>query len=130
MLEILSFSVCKIYQKIQLHINTDFSVTVWMLCVITRICKDAKDHLDSDHRKQVKNVIKTLFHGVPKDEMAVTQDILWIEYTEFDNNIGSFDADEFIWKIKDIRDGNIHFWHQKYSLPCNKVLVFVACRVT
>ena len=62
--------------------------------------------------------------------MAVTQDIFWTEYTNFDNKIGSFDADEFIWKIKDIKDGNSHLWHQKYSLPCTKVLGFVVCRVT
>ena len=62
--------------------------------------------------------------------MDVTQYIFWTEYTDFDNNIGSFDADEFIQKSKDIKDGNSNLWHQKYSLPCNKVLGFVACRVT
>ena len=30
---------------------------------------------------------------------------------------------------KDIRDGSIHFWHQQYSLPCNKVLGFVSYRI-
>ena len=48
----------------------------------------------------------------------------------FDNKNGSFDGDEFIWKIKDIRDGNINLWHQKYSPPCTKVLGFVSCKVT
>ena len=62
--------------------------------------------------------------------MNVTLDIFWTEYTEFDNKIGSFDEYEFIWKSKDISDGNSHFWHQKYSLPFTKVLGFVACRVT
>ena len=33
-------------------------------------------------------------------------------------------------EAKDIIDGNIHFWYQKYSPPCTKVLSFVACRVT
>ena len=80
--------------------------------------------------KQVNNVIKTLFHGVPEDKIAVTQDIFWTEYTEFDNNIGSFDTDEFIWKSKDIRNGNSHLWHQKCSLPCTKILVFLVCRFT
>ena len=61
--------------------------------------------------------------------MAVTLDFFLTEYTEYDNNIGSFDADEFIWKSKDIRDGHSRFWHQKYSLPFIKV-GFVACRVT
>ena len=101
-----------------------------MLCVIPNIHKDEKGHSDSDHKKQVNNVIKTLFHGAYEDEMSVTQDMFWTEYTEFDKNIGSFDTDEFIWKRKDIKDGNSHLWHQKYSLPCTKVLGFVACRVT
>ena len=79
MLESLSFSVCKLWQKRQLHINTDFAVTGWMLCVIPHIRKDAKDHSDSDHRKQVNNVIKTLFHGVPEDKMSVIQDLFWTE---------------------------------------------------
>ena len=67
MLEILSFSVCRLWQKRQLHINTDFAVTGWMLCVIPHIRKDAKDHPDSDHRKQVNNVINTLFSGASEE---------------------------------------------------------------
>ena len=63
MLESLSLSVCKLWRKRQLHINTDFAVTGWMLFVIPHIHKYAKDHSDSDHRKQVNNVIKTLFSG-------------------------------------------------------------------
>ena len=62
--------------------------------------------------------------------MNVTLDMFWTEYTDFYNMIGLFDADEFIWKSKDISDGNSHLWHQKYSLPFNKVLDFFACRVT
>ena len=62
--------------------------------------------------------------------MAVTQDIIWTQYTGFDKKIGSFDTDEFIWKRKDIKDGNSHLWHQKYSLFFTKVLGFVACRIT
>ena len=130
MLESLIFSVCKIWQKRKLHINTDFPVTGWMLCVLPHIRKDAKYYSDSDHRKKVNNVIKTLFSGASEEEMAATQDLFWTEYNEFDNKIGLFDADEFIWKSKDIKDGNIHLWHQKCSPPFTNVLGFVACRVT
>ena len=56
----------------QLHINTNFAVTGWMLCVIPHILKDAKDHSDSDHRKHVNNVISILFSGETEEEMAVT----------------------------------------------------------
>ena len=64
-LESLSFSVCKLWHKRQLHINTDFSVTGWMLCVIPHICKDTKYNSDIDRRKQVNNVIKTLSSDAP-----------------------------------------------------------------
>ena len=75
MLESLSSSVCKLWQKRQLHINTDFSVTGCILCVIPHIRKDAKDHSDSDHTKQVNNVISTLFSGSYEEEMDVTVDL-------------------------------------------------------
>ena len=66
-----------------------------MLFVIPHIRKYAKCHSYSDHRKQVNNVTKTSFHGASKDKMTVTQELLWTEYTEYDNKIGSFDVDEF-----------------------------------
>ena len=62
--------------------------------------------------------------------MVVTKHIFWTVYTESDKKIGSFVADEFIWKNKDIKDGNSQLWHQKYSLPCTRVIGFVTCRVT
>ena len=83
-------------QKRKIHINTNFSVKGWMLCVIPHIRKDEKYYSDSDHKKQVKNVIKTLFHGLNKDEISATQDIYWTEYADFDNKNGSFGRGEFI----------------------------------
>ena len=62
--------------------------------------------------------------------MAVTPDLFWTYHTDFDNKLDSFDVDGFICKCKDIRDGNSHLWHQKYSLPFTKVLGFVVCKVT
>ena len=35
-----------------------------MICVINHILKDAKDHSDSDYRKQVNNVTNMLFRGL------------------------------------------------------------------
>ena len=46
-----------------------------MLCVIPHIRKDAKDHSESDHWKQVNNVINTLFSGASEEEMNVTLDL-------------------------------------------------------
>ena len=108
MLEILSLLVCSLWQKRKLHINTDFAVTGWMLCVLPHIQKNVKYHSDIDHRKKINNLFKTLFHGLSVDKMAVTQDLFWNDYTLFDNKKDSFDREEFIWKSKDIRDGNSH----------------------
>ena len=98
-----------------------------MLCAIPHICKDEKYHSDIDHRKQVNNVIETLFHGLYVYEIAVTQDLFWTEYTEFDNKVGSFDGDEFIWKINNIRDGKSHLWHKNihFLAPSSLVLLHV-----
>ena len=85
-----------------------------MLFVIPHICKYAKDHSDRNHRKKFNNVIKTLFSGSYEEEMNITLDVFWTEYNAFDNKVGSYDADEFIRKSKDISDGNSHLWHQKY----------------
>ena len=79
--------------------------------------------------KQVKNIINTLFHGLSEDEMDFTLDLFWTENTDLDNQNVSYYGDEFIQKRKDIRDCNSYLWHQKYSLPCTKVIGFVACRV-
>ena len=98
-------------QKRKLHINTDFAVTGWMLCIITHIIKDAKYHSYSDNKKQVKNVIKTLFHRLSEEEIVVTQDIFLTGYTDFDRKNVLFDGDELIRKSKYIIDGNSHLWH-------------------
>ena len=79
-----------------------------MLCVIPHIRKDTKYHSDSDNRKQVNNATITLFPGLPELKMAVTQDIFWTDYTDFDSNNGSFDGDAYIQKRKYIIDGNSH----------------------
>ena len=50
--------------------------------------------------------------------MCVTQDIFWTEYTDFNNKIGSFDADEFIQKIKDIKDRS---WGDVKSIKSGKI---------
>ena len=61
MLVILSPLEYILWHKRQTHINTDFAVTGWMLCVIPHIIKDKQDHSDSDYRKHVKDIIKTFF---------------------------------------------------------------------
>ena len=70
------------------------------------------------------------FFKSTKKELHGTLDTLWSEYTLLNHKNDTFGINEFIWNSKDITDGNIHLWHQKYSLPSTKVLGFADCRVT
>ena len=71
-----------------------------------------------------------VFSDLSDDNFHDTIDTFWIKYDNLNLNNYPFGSDMFIWSSKDIRDGNINMCHQKYSLPCTKVLGFVSCRVT
>ena len=98
-----------------------------MLCVIPHI---REVNTQNKHHIQLNNVIKRLFYGSNEKYLHGTLYTFWRKYTNSNQNNDPFDSNEFIWNSKDISDGNIHLWHQKYSLPSTKVFGFVACRVT
>ena len=78
----------------------------------------------------MNNVIKTLFAGSTEKDLHGTLDTFWREYSKLNHKNDTFDSNEFICNSRDITDSTSNPWHQKYSLPSNKVLGFVACRVT
>ena len=84
------------------------------------------DNSDGNHMNKVNNVIKMLPCGLSDYETHFTLGIFWIEYIDFNHKRGTFGGEKFIYIRKDIHDVNINLWHQKYSLPCTKVLGFVA----
>ena len=43
----------------------------------------------------MNNIIKRLFSGSSEEEINVNLDMFWTEYTDFDNKVGSYDADLF-----------------------------------
>ena len=112
------------------HINTNYSVTDCMLCVIPHIRGDVFKNAQNNQHIQVNSVIRSLFDGWTEKELHGNIYIFWSEYKNFNHKNDTFDSNEFIWNSKFISDGNIHLWYQKYSLPSTKVIGFVACRVT
>ena len=88
------------------HINTDYAVTGWMLCVIPHIRGDVFKNAQNKHHIQVNNVIKTLFAGSTEKDSHGTLDTFWSEYNLFNHKNDHFDNNEFIWNSKDITDGN------------------------
>ena len=105
-------------------------MTRCLLCVIPSILEDTLVHSNGEHMKQVNIFIKTFFHGLSEDKINETIEKIWTEYIAFNNKSDPFDINEFIWSNKDIRDGNIHIWHQNYYLPFTRMLGYVVCRVT
>ena len=57
----LSYLILNYWGKREVHINTDYSVTGWMLCVITHIYNDAIDNSYGNDSKQFKNVTNKIF---------------------------------------------------------------------
>ena len=95
------------------HTDTDYSVTGWMLCVITHIREDCFKNAQNKHHIQVNNVVKTLFAGSTENDLHETLDMFWSKYKNFNNKNDNFDGNGFICDSKDIGDGNSHLWHQK-----------------
>ena len=82
MSENLSSSIWNYLEKREVNINTDYAITGWMLCAVTHICNDVIDNSDSNNKKHINNVIKTLFYGWSDDELHVSH-LFESEYTEF-----------------------------------------------
>ena len=108
----------------------DWLYVMYFFCVIPHIREDVFKNSNRKHHIQVNNFIKTLFYGSSEKDLHGNLDTFWSEYKKFHHKNNHFDSNEFIWSSKDIRDGNSHLCHQKYSLPCTKVLDVVSFRIT
>ena len=105
------------------HINTDYAVTGWVLCVIPHIGEDVFKNAQNNHHIQVNTLIKSFFAGSIEKESHETIDTLRNKYTKFSHKNYYFDSIEFIWKSKYISDGNIHIWHKNTPYHPPKFLV-------
>ena len=74
------------------HINTDYDVTSWMLCVILHIMEYFFKNAQNNHHIQVNTVIKSLFSGSTEKELHETLDTFWSEHTNFNHNNDRFDS--------------------------------------
>ena len=55
------FVISILWNRREKHINTDYSVTGWMLCVIPHIREDVFKNAKNNHHTQVNTVIKSFF---------------------------------------------------------------------
>ena len=61
--ENISFVIYNLWNKREEHINKNYAVTGWVLCVIPHNREDIFKNAQNKHHIQVNNVIKTLFSG-------------------------------------------------------------------
>ena len=80
------YVISNLWHKREEHINTDYAVTGWVLCVIPHIRDDVFKNSQNKHHIQVSNVIKNLFAGSTEKELHVlklpcklqTQELWWM----------------------------------------------------
>ena len=60
-LDNICFVVSNLWNETEKHINTDYAVTGWMLCVITHIRENVFKNEQNNHHIQVNTVIKICF---------------------------------------------------------------------
>ena len=61
--EHICFVISSLWNEREKHINTNYAVTGWMLCVIPHIREDVVKNAQNKHHIPVNNVIKSLFDG-------------------------------------------------------------------
>ena len=90
------FFISSLWNKRKEHINNDYDVTSWMLCVIAHMREDLFQNAQNKHHIQVNNDIKNLFAGSTEKELHGDLDTFWSEYTFFNNKNDPFDRNDFI----------------------------------
>jgi len=112
----------------------DFSVSGWLVSPIPEIYNDAKESQDGVlHRNRMERLFLKLFgHEVDATNDFATETLLdkfWTEYEDFQSKSGKFGGRDYIWNSSDLRNGDSHLWHKKYSMPYTQYFGRFACRV-
>lgn len=119
----------KAWMKLKRHLETDFALTAWALCVMPEVREDVAARMTGDHHEAIDRIITKLYsHDVMADIDEII-DTFWNQYKHFKNKTGKYDH-KGRWHVDDAILGNSYLWHEKYSLPYYPVLGFVACRTT
>ena len=75
--ESICFVISNLWNKREEHVNTNYAVTGWIICVIPHIREDVFKNAQNKHHIHVDNVIKTLFSGSTYKELHGALDKFW-----------------------------------------------------
>jgi len=112
----------------------DYSISGWLTSPIPEIYEDAKENQDGVlHRNRMERLFLKLFqdevHQADSSAWSKMLDTFWSEYEDFQSKSGKFGGREYIWNSLDLRNGDSHLWHKKYSVPYTSYFGKFACRV-
>jgi hypothetical protein len=126
------------WNKCKQHIEHEYSIAAWALCVMGSVQADVREQLTGEHHATIEKVV-TRLHVPPCPNPNPTvhtmlphkiMDTFWNEFKAFQNYTQPY-HDMSHWESSDCcLTGKSYLWHEKYSLPCTVVLGFVGCRVT
>jgi hypothetical protein len=125
------------WNKHKLHIEHEYSITAWALCMMGSVRNNVRDRLTGQHCDAIEKVV-TCLHvpPCPNPNPAVLTmlpheiiDTFWNEFKAF-QNCSHLYHNMSRWAISDCVSGKSYLWHEKYSLSYTVVLGYVGCRVT
>ena len=125
------------WSKRKQHIEHDYAIVGWALCVMEDVRKDVLERLTGAHRDAIERVVSQLhLPPCPNSNPAVSAmslheiiDTFWNEFKAFQNHTDPY-HDPCHWASFDVTSGNLYLWHEKYSILYTSVLGYVACCVT
>ena len=87
-------------------------------------------NFDAKHMDQTEKVFRRLLHTDTDEEFSTNYNIFCEEHRKFMKKIDMFDEKSKMWQSDLLEKGNVHKWHDVYSVHCKDVLGWVACRGT
>jgi hypothetical protein len=125
------------WNKRKKHIEHEYAIAGWALCIMDDVRKDVLERLQGIHRDAIAEFVRRLHvPPCPNTNQAVSSmsmpeiiDTFWNEFRAFQDCTPPY-HEPSRWASYDVAQGNSYLWHEKYSIPYTSVLGFVACRVT
>ncbi len=125
------------WDKRKQHIEHQYAIAGWALCVMEDVRKDVAQQLTGTHSDAIEKVVIWLHRPpCPNTNPAVSSmsmpeivETFWNEFNALKNCTHPYNVPSR-WASANVTKGYSYLWHEKYSITYTSVLGFVACRMT
>jgi hypothetical protein len=126
------------WSKRKQHIEHEYSIAAWALCVMGSVWTDVRDRLTGEHHDAIEKVV-THLHVPPcpnPNPTVLTMlpheiiDTFWNEFKAFQNCTQPYHNMSHR-ESSDCVSGKSYLWHEKYSLPYHSCvgICSVSCNI-